>query len=964
MTYHFTRLRASAWLLCLVVLLTLALVPHARADSGPAFLVKDINTAPNSILFTNPSGFTAVGNAIYFAAWDDRNGQELWKSDSTGGGAALVKDITPGTNSTSFSSLVNVGGVLFFASVNQLWKSDGTAAGTLLVKEFALGQSLFHLTVMNETLFFAVGVGGGQLWKSDGTAAGTLMVKDIDISGNAVYGYSLLNLSGTLFFAASDRRSGYELWTSDGTAAGTRRVKDINPGAGASNPEYLVNVDGTAFFTAYDGRSLALWKSNGSTSGTVRIKDISACPTTPGMSLAIVNGTVFFPSATASAGCELWKSDGTAAGTVLVKDLIPGATNSWPRTLMNVAGKLFFIARDGDLAERLWTSDGTAVGTTPVTLRLQPRELANLNGTLFVNVQANDESTNGLWKTDGTDAGTVLVKNVSATGLIAVQRRLFFSDYDPNSYLLPWKSDGTTTGTVPIQRPHPGTQGAEIAELTDVQGTLFFVAETEDTGDELWKSDGTTAGTSMVTDIIPGDLDSYPRQLTNVGGTLFFVAGENGGDLWKSDGTAAGTMLVKDFPPWTLDIVSISGYIHTQLIDMNGVLFFIASDENTGNRKIWKSDGTEAGTVPVAEINAAFAGAVVELAAVNGVLFFATSGELWRTDGTLAGTKRVKAFDVLPSSCVRYYCSTPPPSPGKLTNVGGRLFFSAYDDLTGYELYTSDGTAEGTRLVKDINPGVHYSAPDSMITMSGTLFFSADDGVSGRELWASDGTATGTRQVLDLAPSMASANPAWLADVRGTLFFAANDGVSGYEVWRSDGTSAGTTQVVDLATGNSNPAEIMLAGDALFFSADDGNLGRELWAIRAGVDTYLQTSAWSGAAPGGAAIIPIRYGNLGLSSATTLTLTATLDPALVYLEDTAGITPTIQSDTIQWRLPAAGFDARTDVAFRVRVPTASFGATYPITLTLAAAAETHSVDNTTRVDVMIARQVFLPAARR
>ena len=72
------------------------------------------------------------------------------------------------------------------------------------------------------------------------------------------------------------------------------------------------------------------------------------------------------------------------------------------------------------------------------------------------------------------------------------------------------------------------------------------------TGQELWKSDGTAAGTTLVKNIRPGSgTSSSPRELTNVNGTLFFVAddGVTGQELWKSDGTAAGTVLVRDIHP-------------------------------------------------------------------------------------------------------------------------------------------------------------------------------------------------------------------------------------------------------------------------------------------------------------------------------------------------------------------------------------------------------------------------------
>jgi ELWxxDGT repeat protein len=941
----------------------LALAPPARAG-GPAFLVKDINTTTNPYLFTDPSSFTAVGNAIYFAARDERNGSELWKSDATGAGAALVKDITPGPADTYPGSFANVNGTLFFAvGGGQLWKSDGTAAGTLLIKSFdpsisaIYGTGIAQPTVVGGTLLFEA---GGQLWKSDGTSAGTLLVKNITLLGSYIsYSANLLNMNGTLFFAASDGRSGYELWKSDGTAAGTVRVKDINPGAGDSNPLYLVNVGGTLFFQAYDGHAWALWKSNGTTAGTVRIKNVNFCVT--GSDTAVVNGTLFFVAFDPSSGCELWKSDGTAAGTLMVKDLIPGVTDSQPYSLMAVGGTLFFLARDGDNIERLWKSDGTAAGTLLVTLRSQPSDLVNLNGTLFF------DGSGGLWKSDGTDAGTVLVKNVPANSLTSLNGMLFFVVTDPSdSARAPWKSDGTPAGTVAIRRSQPGTDGAELAELTEVNGGLFFSAETESAGDELWKSDGSAAGTLMVTDIYSGEADSYPRHLTNVDGMLYFVAGaDEVGNLWKSDGTAAGTVQVKEFPPGALDSNFYYDKHTTRLINFGGMLYFIASDQNTGSRKIWKSDGTAAGTVPITATNAAFAGVVTDLVDLNSTLFFATDGQLWRSDGTLAGTTLVKTFDILPPTCWRFYCSYPPPSPAKLTNVGGRLFFSAYDDQTGYELWTSDGTAAGTQLVNDINPGTNNSNPDNLVDVNGKLFFSADDGASGRELWKSDGTAAGTVLVKDIAPGMESSSPSSLANVNGALFFAASDGVSGYELWRSDGTGGGTSLMQDVAPGpsSSNPAGVTLAGDTLFFSADDGNTSQELWAIRAGVDTYIQAPAWVGAAPGGVAAIPVHYGNLGLASATALTLTATLDPALTYLGDTSSITPTVGGQIVTWQL-APGALGKDGFALHVRMPNAAIGTTYPVTLTLTAAGETHPVDNTTRVDVMIARQVFLPAVGR
>jgi ELWxxDGT repeat protein len=64
-----------------------------------------------------------------------------------------------------------------------------------------------------------------------------------------------------------------------------------------------------------------------------------------------------------------------------------------------------------------------------------------------------------------------------------------------------------------------------------------------------------------------------------------------------------------------------------------------------------------------------------------------------------------------------------------LTTIGSRVFFSLFDPAHyGQELWTSDGTAAGTMMVKDINPGAGGSSPGAMTNFNGTLYFSANDG--------------------------------------------------------------------------------------------------------------------------------------------------------------------------------------------------------------------------------------------
>ncbi len=146
--------------------------------------------------------------------------------------------------------------------------------------------------------------------------------------------------------------------------------------------------------------------------------------------------------------------------------------------------------------------------------------------TFFV---GSTNTASGLWKTDGTEAGTALVYEFSSVGygnrperLTNVNGTLFFTASEGTGVEL-WKSDGTAAGTVLVKDINVGSAGSYPLELTNVAGTLFFSAEIPTRGAELWKSDGTSAGTVLVRDLVGGTGSSSPSFLTAVNSTLFFV---------------------------------------------------------------------------------------------------------------------------------------------------------------------------------------------------------------------------------------------------------------------------------------------------------------------------------------------------------------------------------------------------------------------------------------------------------
>jgi ELWxxDGT repeat protein len=197
---------------------------------------------------------------------------------------------------------------------------------------------------------------------------------------------------------------------------------------------------------------------------------------------------------------------------------------------------------------------------------------------------------------------------------------------------------------------------------------------------------------------------------------------------------------------------------------------------------------------------------------------------LWKSDGTEAGTTLIK--DINPggqSSFFQY-----------LTNVDGTLYFSANDGATGQELWKSDGTESGTMQVEDIRPGVAGSDPANLTNVDGTLFFTADNGIYGRELWSIAPLVGAPMLVADIlfGPGSGVSTGADIIAVDGKVFFSADDGIHGVEPWTSDGTAGGTQMVADVRLGGSSGATALTnVNGTLFFLADDGIHGFEPFTL-------------------------------------------------------------------------------------------------------------------------------------
>jgi ELWxxDGT repeat protein len=485
-----------------------------------------------------------LGKVFYVAA--DAQGLGLWRTDGTPRGTVRLTSLgfRPFEGGATFAPVVAGGRVYFAADPgnrgSQLWSSDGTPEGTglvTLIHTSAPGSSPFGMAPFAGGVVFSANDGDElALWLSDGTTAGTRPIPDTEAPAGSDYPRPVVS-NGLVFYERPIQPFGPgHLWRTDGTEAGTFRVTPD----GVDNPGAIAPFgDGVIFLISDDNGNVSLWASDGTVAGTRLLFEM---PTAP-YAMWVSETRIYFLGIHGNYE-QLWVSDGTLAGTRPLTSTNDYAFLERPE-LKEVGPLLFFSAQN-----RLWKSDGTAGGTAPVLPAglegSDPSSFVEFQGLLyFIANTAQGDVGRGLWRSDGTAAGTFLVRPVgppinSESGrpelgwLTVAGNRLFFAAGDGEHGTELWKSDGTAAGTVMVRDVFPGAGSSRPSQLTAAQGRLYFVAANGASGFELWESDGTTAGTRRVQDVAPGAASSNPHALTVSGQRLFFVAddGVHGEEPW------------------------------------------------------------------------------------------------------------------------------------------------------------------------------------------------------------------------------------------------------------------------------------------------------------------------------------------------------------------------------------------------------------------------------------------------
>lgn len=702
---------------------------------GGTTLVKDIYTGG----WSSPVPVIVSGSKAYFTATDLEHGRELWVTDGTPAGTTLVADLNGSSLSSAPSAFVQRNGLVYFAALGQLYVTDGTAAGTV---SLATGVEPASIGVMSDRVVFlgTDETNGRELWSTDGTPAGTALLKDINPGPAPSWGgigASFVSRGSSLLFFAEDATYGRELWITDGTADGTALVKDVTPGPHSSQFEGLVASDEGAFFIA-DGTTL--WFTDGTEAGTIVLASytsVLSIVTAPNgaylltdgptstliFSDGTVDGTISFPDIDVAAplrttggvvlfnaphetyGAQPWITDGTEAGTYALTSRTGPVVYMPP--WIGAAGNNAFMR----VGARLFRSDGTAAGTFAV----DGPELDNYYyyesgshtsvGNLFLfKSGGSGPDTAGLWKSDGSVAGTTLVKPFSISRLAGTSLgyALMYGRETPGccSDSSLWRTDGTAEGTAKIRSMY------EPHSFVEMGGLVYFLSGTSSySGSALWRTGGTAETTSML-------LPDKVAAVGAAGGRLYLSRTDSaiGLELWTTDGTADGVALVKDINPGD-DSSAPSSFASL------GKLLIFTADDGVHGRELWRSDGTDAGTFLLRDIIMDGSSGHVHGLTQSGryVYFVAQAGssvsQLWRTDGTVAGTILLSNVTQITS----------------MRAADGKLVFVAQTPPYGTELWESDGTTAGTFLVADLVPGTGSIFPFQLVLAGERLIFSTSD---------------------------------------------------------------------------------------------------------------------------------------------------------------------------------------------------------------------------------------------
>jgi ELWxxDGT repeat protein len=564
--------------------------------------------------------------------------------------------------------------------------------------------------------------------------------------------------------------------------------------------------------------AVAIFCSHTATAGTVGLlKDLAAdeviAGTDPGYLGVSGNLALLAGSVPGEQGRALFRTDGTANGTVRVN--VAGIVD--PNRVVTLGNRVLFKAytNAAHTESQLWSSDGTDAGTTLVrSLGSADGAVAPLgttNGRVYLCVGGAPLSGCELYITDGTAGGTLRLAPDRRAGpsiADAAGNLYFFSNdsigLDPGL----WVTDGTAGGTRALHTLAAlGFEGLGPIAWVDAQN-LYVNASLPGFERGLYR---VNIASGAVVRLALNGFSSFAQNPVEMNGARYFLMDDR---IWRSDGTPAGTI---DLGPAVMPSVT-----HMQLARVGNRIVFARSDALNG-MEMWATDGTPSGTQMLVDAAPGTDGDAHIVAAANDNVFF-TAGEIenfqfWVTDGTPAGTRVI------------------PMRGGGAYTLQGLSFFVT-GAVTGNQVFLQatvlaqlpgGGVVPRDRLFRTDTSGtdvVDLSFAGTQIEVFGSrVLFSNWGDPLGNEPWISDGTIAGTVRIRDLAVTGQTdhSTPWVFTRVGARVFFGAQDRDHGRELWVTDGTAANTRRLTDAnpGVGHSMPLDSRLeaSGGLLYFLA-------------------------------------------------------------------------------------------------------------------------------------------------
>ncbi|MET0498816.1 MAG: ELWxxDGT repeat protein [Steroidobacteraceae bacterium] len=803
-------------------------------------LFRTDGTAAGTVKFAaqnlvDPRAVGSVSGRLLIAAYTNASHAEtqLWATDGTDAGTTMIRAI--GSGERSIGSLgANATRLYFCAGTGSFsgcdpYVTDGTAAGTVRLSTDRSAMGRGALTASGGMYFFSGAVTGGDfgLWFTDGTPAGTHALHSFAVLGFDAIGGIAWSDTNNLYVNAdtANQRGLYRVNVDTGATV------ELAPNGYSSFAENALELGGARFFIMDD----ILWRSDGTPSGTIQLIPSPPLPYAARNPLVRVGNRMVFVNSDETHGAELWASDGTVPGTVRLVDATPGPDGN-AQILTATADRVFFVAGPED-NQRFWVSDGTPAGTRVIPQRgggayaLDGYDFFNGSAvagdrvflTVIENADGGFVQHRRLWSTDltGTD---VLKLSMGGTQAQVLGNRVLFANMSDPLGTEPWVSDGTVAGTSRILDLAISGQTEHSSPLWfTIAGTrAFFDATDRDHGRELWTTDGTSAGTRRVSDINPGAGHSAPSNLLAIDGNVYFNAGLTFNNserrLWRSDGTEAGTIPLGDISaqesscgPWAAK--------------MNGRIWFFGATPPSSAVDIWSTDDTAAGTRFEFQLpdEIRYLPACHLLPSAKGLVFTsgytATAGTLWRTDGTEAGTLRLG--DITPAGAG----AGGPQNEALFAAVGGLVYLLADDPAgSGRELWRTDGTVAGTTVVADLTAGSEGAQNFAIREFGTSAIFSYHSAI---------GSADGLYRIsaANVPPERIKAGNTGtqLPATATQVFFKFDDAGTG-SLWATDGTVTGTRAIFNAPAGSTLPVNSMHAGDKfLFLNGPLDASGQQIW---------------------------------------------------------------------------------------------------------------------------------------